>query len=304
MPERASAGRVGQLGGQGAAGAHEDERALSEGRPREQSRAGDGESDVDVVQQQEGREGPELVEGKEQEPETQEVAAGAGRAEQHRCEDERAHRNEHRGCDDEDDEQQGGTGHRGEEVGNLAEIGKRSDVKADVHELKEYEEGLGERRGDFGELVGCGEERRARGLRVQGLRGRRIFFESRSWLGLGAAVGRCGGGCIADAFNGSYEAVATAGEGFDEAGAGGCVAEGFAEAVDGGVDAVLGVDESAVGPKGAGDLVAGEQLAGVLEEQAEELEGLDVETDADALAAELAGGGVYVEDAEAIAGWP
>ena len=105
---------------------------------------------------------------------------------------------------------------------------------------------------------------------------------------------------MADVFNGGYEAVTAAGEGFDEAGAGGGVAEGLAQAVDGGVDAVLGVDESAVGPKVAGDLVAGEQLAGVIEEQAEKLEGLDVETDADALTAELAGGGVDIEDAEAI----
>ena len=108
-----------------------------------------------------------------------------------------------------------------------------------------------------------------------------------------------------DAFDGGDEAVAAAGQGFDEAGAGGGVAEGFADAIDGGVDAVFGVDEGAVGPELAGDFFAGEEFAGAVEEQAEDLEGLGVELEADALAAELAGGGVGFEGSEAIArvGW-
>jgi len=68
---------------------------------------------------------------------------------------------------------------------------------------------------------------------------------------------------------------------------------------------VFGVDEGAVGPKLAGDLIASEELAGALEEHAENLKGLGVEAEADALAAELAGGGIGFEGSEAIAavGW-
>lgn len=65
---------------------------------------------------------------------------------------------------------------------------------------------------------------------------------------------------------------------------------------------MLGVDKSAVGPEGAGDLIAGEQLAGAVEEQAEKLKGLRVEADTDTLAAELAGGGVGFKNSETIAG--
>ena len=43
------------------------------------------------------------------------------------------------------------------------------------------------------------------------------------------------------------------------------------------------------------------RVAGAVEEQAEDLEGLGVELDADALLAELSGGGVGFEDSEAIA---
>lgn len=112
------------------------------------------------------------------------------------------------------------------------------------------------------------------------------------------------GGIGCNAFDGGYEAVAAAGEGFDEAGVSGGVAEGLAEAVDGGVDAVVEVDVGAGRPEGAGDVVAGEELAGLLEEEAEELEGLGVDADAGALAAEFAGGWVGLEDAEAVEpGW-
>jgi hypothetical protein len=51
-------------------------------------------------------------------------------------------------------------------------------------------------------------------------------------------------------------------------------------------------------------LVAGEEFAGAIEEQAEDLERLGVEAEAYALAAELAGGGVGLEGSEAVAaGW-
>jgi hypothetical protein len=105
-------------------------------------------------------------------------------------------------------------------------------------------------------------------------------------------------------FDGGEEAVAAAGEGLEEAWVGSGVAEGFSDAVDGGVDAVLEVDEGAVRPELTGDFFAGEKLAGARKEEAENLEGLGVELDTDALAAELAGGGIGLECAEAIAsGW-
>ena len=88
-------------------------------------------------------------------------------------------------------------------------------------------------------------------------------------IGVGVSVG---GDCVretlfADSLVRGHEAVAATGEGLDEAGAGGGVVEGFADAVDGGVDAVFVVDEGAVGPELAGDLFAGEEGVGLLEEQ-------------------------------------
>jgi len=111
------------------------------------------------------------------------------------------------------------------------------------------------------------------------------------------------GGFGGNLFDRGDEAVAAAGEGFNEARVVGGVAEDLADAVDGGVDAVVEVDEGAVGPEGAGDLVAGEDLAGALEEQKEKLEGLGVELEAEALAAQLAGGGVGFEGSKAITPW-
>ncbi len=107
-----------------------------------------------------------------------------------------------------------------------------------------------------------------------------------------------------DALDRSDEAVATAGEGLDEARIAGGVAEGFADAVYGGVDAVLVVDKGAVGPELAGDLFASEELAGAVEEHDQDLKGLGVQLDANALAAQLARSGVGFKDSEAIAdGW-
>ncbi len=102
-------------------------------------------------------------------------------------------------------------------------------------------------------------------------------------------------------FDGGEEAVAAAGEGLDEAGVGCGVSEGLADAVDGGVETVLVVDEGSVGPEGAADFLAGEEVAGPVEEQEQDLEGLSVELDADSLAAELAGDAVCLKSGEAVA---
>ncbi len=64
---------------------------------------------------------------------------------------------------------------------------------------------------------------------------------------------------------------------------------------------MFSIDVDAVGPELAGDFVAGEELAGAVQEQTEDLKRLRVEAEADALAAELAGGGIGFECAETIA---
>src|SRR5271165_3035031 len=64
----------------------------------------------------------------------------------------------------------------------------------------------------------------------------------------------------------SDEPVAALGEGFDEAGIVGFVGESVAEFVDGGVEAVLEVDEGVFGPEAFLELLAGDELARVLEE--------------------------------------
>lgn len=103
----------------------------------------------------------------------------------------------------------------------------------------------------------------------------------------------------AEPFHGSKEAVAAAGECLDVAGAACAVAKGFSQTVDGGVDAVVVVDEGAIGPKLAADVFAGKQLAGALEKEKKDLEGLCGEPYPKTVAAKLAGGGICLEDSEA-----
>jgi hypothetical protein len=67
---------------------------------------------------------------------------------------------------------------------------------------------------------------------------------------------------------------------------------------------VLVVDEGSVGPEGASDLLACQELAGPGQEHEEHLEGLCVEFDADALSAKFAEGAVRFEYSEAeTPGW-
>ena len=105
-----------------------------------------------------------------------------------------------------------------------------------------------------GEFVAGGED-------AAGSGGFGVWWWCRCGWGFGGGdlLGDSFGDFFGDSLDGGYEAVASAGEGLDEAGAGGGVAEGFADAVDGGVDAVFVVDEGAVGPELAGDLFAGEE---------------------------------------------
>ena len=105
-----------------------------------------------------------------------------------------------------------------------------------------------------------------------------------------------------DFFDGRDEAVAAAGEGFDETGIAGSVTERFAEPIDRGVDAVFVVDEGSFGPEFAADFLAGEDFARPVQEHAEDPEGLRVEFDAESLTAQFTGGKIDFEGAEAIAG--
>jgi hypothetical protein len=66
------------------------------------------------------------------------------------------------------------------------------------------------------------------------------------------------------------------------------IAQCLADAVHGGVHTVVVVDKGAVRPKLAGNLLAGEQFARAVQQQAQHLEGLSVQLYADALPAQLA----------------
>lgn len=209
---------------------------------------------------------------------------GAGRAKQDGCEKKSADRQQHGSGGEDEEFDSRRPGKKGEELLDLGKVGEGADVEGGVHELEKNEEGADDGARGGGQLGWGGEHCMQRML-------------------AGCPRGGEGGiGC--DAFDGSDEAVAAAGEGFDEAGVSCGVAEGFAEAVDGGVHAVVEVDIGVRGPEGAGDLVAGKELAGAFEQKAEKLEGLGMDADASALAAEFAGGGVGLEDAEAVeTGW-
>ncbi len=239
------------------------------------------------MQEQERGERPELVGEKQERPEFEEAGSDAGWVEDGGGEDEGADGDEQGSGDEQAGERGGGARKDGEELADFGQVGERADVEADVHELEEDEEGADGARSGGWEFLRGGEEGHGCGFR----------FGCGGWTLVG---GGCGG-VLCEVLDGGDEAVAAAGEGFDEARVARLIAQGFADAVDGGVDAVVEVDEGAVGPEGAGYFIAGEDFVGSLEQHQQDLEGLDVELDADALLAQLAGGGVGLEDAEAIA---
>jgi hypothetical protein len=142
----------------GAAGAHEDERALGEGRVDEQGHAGQGKAEVDVVQQQKGRERPEDIEEEEKRPEAEEFLANSGSAEEDGAENEGADGNEDGGGDDQSHEEERGAGERREQVLDLGEVGERADVETEIHELKKQKESLHHGVGGAGEILGRGED--------------------------------------------------------------------------------------------------------------------------------------------------
>ena len=74
--------------------------------------------------------------------------------------------------------------------------------------------------------------------------------------------------------DGGDEAVAALGEGFDVAGVVGGVSEGFADFINGGAERVVEVDDGVAAPEAELEVVAGDDLAGALEERGEDFEGL------------------------------
>ena len=118
------------------------------------------------------------------------------------------------------------------------------------------------RKGCLGEILRRSENPSARlKIRMRSWRGVVTWRESRGldWRGRRSVAGI---DAIKYTLDGSDEAIAATGEGFDESGTASCVAEGLADAIDRGVDAMLIVDEGALGPKHARDFIARDELTG------------------------------------------
>ena len=105
----------------------------------------------------------------------------------------------------------------------------------------------------------------------------------------------------------SDKAVSAAGDCLDKTRAGGGISEGLADLVDGGVQAVIEVDESVGGPELLLQLLAGDDLAGAVEQESQDLERLSLEAEPHAILAQFPGGEIELEDSEAgdsgMVGW-
>jgi hypothetical protein len=143
-----------------------------------------------------------------------------------------------------------------------------------------------------------GSNREGRGGRnVRGIGWRGCRRRKRSWCvsgrdGVEMSAGNraCG--------DGSDEAVAALGKSFDEAGIVGFVGKGVAELVDGGVEAVLEIDEGVFGPEAFLELLAGDDEAGLFQEDGENLEGAILDFQADAGFAQFTGEQIGLVGAE------
>jgi len=109
-----------------------------------------------VVQQQERRERPKLVERQQVGPDAQEFWADTGWVEERGGDDEGSDRDQQGRSDDEDEV--GLRTHRQgrHHVFDLGEVGERADVEADVHQLQQDEESVDGAVRGWGELLGCG----------------------------------------------------------------------------------------------------------------------------------------------------
>jgi len=99
-------------------------------------------------------------------------------------------------------------------------------------------------------------------------------------------------------FYGGDKAIAAASERFDKARAFGRVAEGFADLVDGAVEALVEIGEGARRPKLLAELLAGDDFAGMSDEEGEDLKGLFLQLHLDAVLVELTGPRIQNEGSE------
>src|SRR5262245_1790868 len=104
-------------------------------------------------------------------------------------------------------------------------------------------------------------------------------------------------GCIGNS-DVSEEAVAATTDSFDEAGTLGGVAEGLADFVDCLVEPVVEIHERVSGPEFLLKFLATDDLAGVLEQRHQDLEGLLLEPDSDAALAQFASTNIHLENPE------
>ena len=102
-------------------------------------------------------------------------------------------------------------------------------------------------------------------------------------------------GCIGN-FDLREEAVAATRNGFHEAGALGGVAKGLTDLVDRLVEPVIEIHESVCGPECFLDLLASDDLAGVLEQHRQDLEGLFLKTNSQAVLAQFASAKIQLEN--------
>ena len=109
------------------------------------------------------------------------------------------------------------------------------------------------------------------------------------------ALGRCR---TLGKSNGRDKTITTASQGFNEARIVGGVAEGLSDFVDGRAEGVLEVDDRVFAPDTELKIFPGDDLAGVLEEHREHLEGLALNFDSLASLPQLSGLQISLKETE------
>jgi hypothetical protein len=137
---------------------HQDQGALGEGRVDEQRDAGQSEPGVDVMQKQEGSQGPEFVGQEQKTPEAKELGAGRGSAEKHDAQRKGADRDQNGGGGQQQSENPGGLRQGREQVPDFGEVGERAHVKGHVHGLEQDEQGQDDAVRGVGKLLGACED--------------------------------------------------------------------------------------------------------------------------------------------------
>jgi hypothetical protein len=109
-------------------------------------------------------------------------------------------------------------------------------------------------------------------------------------------VCRVANGCGIDESDLREKAIAATRNGFHEAGALGGVTEGFTDFVDGFIEPVIEIHESVRGPNFSLELLASDDLAGMVEQHNENLQWLFLEADAEAVFAQFTGAKVQFKN--------